>query len=390
MERLPLVGPLKPALLSRPTRDTLLRAMLVFRWLTFVWIMGTYIYEVWERSSATSLLPNRIIERAPVAHPAVGFVLFAALLAILIFITWYYFADPPRLLQPFAVLSEIAVCALLLGLDVWVYGATDHAQSLPSVYPVASIFTVAMAAGTRASIATGVGYGAARYVGFAFGSPEGNWSLDHIASFVLLVVTAWVSSYLLERMVSSDRAITSFRAREEVARTLHDGVLQTLAVIQRRSDDGELVKLARTQELELREYLFRGASESADLAATLREIARSAEERFGLIVQVIAAPDLEPGSPERIHALKGAVTEALNNAHKHGAATRVTVYAEPAEEAEWEAFVSVKDDGSGFEVSEANLGQGLKGSITARVQDAGGQVEIDGRPGRGAEVRLWL
>ena len=130
MDRLPVVGPLKPALLARPTRDTLLRGMLVFRWLTLVWILGTYVYEVWERSSSKSLLPNRVIERVPVAHPVVGFVLFGALIAIVLFMTWSYFTDPVRLLQPFAVLSEIAVCASLLGLDIWVYGATDHAQAL--------------------------------------------------------------------------------------------------------------------------------------------------------------------------------------------------------------------------------------------------------------------
>ncbi len=390
MERLPLVGPLRPALLSRPSRDTLFRAMLVFRWLTMVWIVGTYIYEVWERSSTKSLLPNRVVERVPVAHPVVGFVLFGALLATLCYITWYYFTNPDRLLRPFAVISEIAACALLLGLDSWVYGADDHAQSLVSVYPIASIFTVGMAAGTRASLATGFGFGAALYVGFVFGLDSGNWSLGHIAAFVLFVVTAWVSSYFLERLVSSDKAIASFRAREEVARTLHDGVLQTLAVIQRRSDDDELRKLARTQELELREYLFRGDADDDDLATALRETARAAEERFGMAVQVIAAPDLEPGSPDRIHALKGAVTEALNNAHKHGSASKVTVYAEPAPEPEWEAFVSVKDNGSGFELSGADLGQGIKGSITARVQNLGGQVEVDGRLGRGAEVKLWL
>ena len=390
MDSLPLVGPLRPALVSRPTRDTLLRGMLVFRWLTFAWIMGTYIYEVLERGSTISIIPDRVTERAPIAHPVVGFVLFAALLASLVYLTWYYFVEPSRLLQPFAVLSEIAICALLLGLDIWVYGATDHAQALPSVYPVASIFTVGMAAGTRAAMATGIGYGASRYLGLIFGYDGGNWSLDHISSAVLFCVTAWVSAYLLERMVSSDKAITSFRAREEVARTLHDGVLQTLAVIQRRSDDAELVKLARTQEHELREYLFNGAAESNDLASTLREAARNAEERYGLLVQVIAAPDLDPGSSDRVHALKGAVTEALTNAHKHGGANKVTIYAEPAEREGLEAFVSVKDDGAGFEMSDVRLGEGLKGSITARVVDAGGQVEIDGRPGRGAEVKLWL
>jgi signal transduction histidine kinase len=247
-----------------------------------------------------------------------------------------------------------------------------------------------MAAGTRAAVATGFGFGASRYLGLVFGFDGSAWSLDHVASFVLFVVTALVSAYLLERMVASDKSISTFRAREEVARTLHDGVLQTLAVIQRRSDDDELVKLARTQEHELREYLFSGAEKSVDLGASLREVARRAEERYGFRVEVVIAPDLSSGTADRIHALKGAVTEALTNAHKHGGATKVTVYAEPASEHSWEAFVSVKDNGSGFDASAVNLGEGLTRSITERVHEAGGQVEVDGRPDRGAEIKLWL
>lgn len=390
MDSLPLVGPLRPALVSRPTRDTLLRGMLVFRWLTMVWLVSTFVYEVWDRGPNGLPIPDKVENRLEVQHPAIGFVLLGALFASLVWITWLYFSDPARILTPTTVLSEIALCALLLGLDVWVYGSPEHAQALPSVYPVASIFTVGMAAGSRAAVATGFGFGASRYVGLVFGFDGSNWSLDHVASFVLFVVTALVSAYLLERMVASDKSISTFRAREEVARTLHDGVLQTLAVIQRRSEDSELIKLARTQEHELREYLFSGDETSVDLGASLREAARKAEERYGFRVQVVVAPDLQAGTADRIHALKGAVTEALTNAHKHGKATKVTVYAEPAGQDQWEAFVSVKDDGCGFDSENASSGEGLKRSITNRVLEAGGQVEIDGRPGRGAEIKLWL
>ena len=90
----------------------------------------------------------------------------------------------------------------------------------------------------------------------------------------------------------------------------------------------------------------------------------------------------------RVVGFAGAVAEALTNASKHGRAGRATVYAEPGDDDA--AFVSVKDDGSGFDPATIARGQGLHGSITGRITDAGGRVEIDGRPGRGTEVRIWL
>jgi signal transduction histidine kinase len=205
---------------------------------------------------------------------------------------------------------------------------------------------------------------------------------------VLLAVSGWVIGYMLRRLAETDRYISAFRAREEVARTLHDGVLQTLAVIQRRSTDDELVALARSQEHELRDYLFGSSAVEEDLAAGLRSAARRAEQRYGIRVQVVAAPDLPNGSQETIQRITAAVGEALTNAAKHGDARSATVYAEP--EGDGSVFVSVKDDGDGFDQNTVVEGEGLSRSIRGRMAEVGGRVEVDGRPGRGTEVRMWL
>ncbi len=382
-----IIGPLRAAKISPPTRHTLLRGLLAFRWLAGLWMLSVFCWEVWDRRGS----------RGPgVDHPAIGLLLLGLALAFTVWLTLQYRVRPDALTAPAPILVEIVIAATLLAADVWVYGA-EHSQALPTIWPLGVIFTVAIAAGTRPAVVTGIGLGLSRYLGWLAFVPPGDtpWSLSRVASTVLFALGGWVAGYLVEQQEEADRSISAFRAREEVARTLHDGVLQTLAVIQRRSDDAALVELARSQELELRQFLFDGRSvldgptgTDDGLAMTLRMVARRIEEREGLRVEVVCAPDLPAGEHRRNHAVAGAVAEALTNASKHGRAGRATVYAEPGDDAL--VFVSVKDDGCGFDPATVARGQGLDGSITDRVVDAGGRVEIDGRPGRGTEVRIWI
>ncbi len=378
--RLPLLGEIDRPALARPTRIGLLRTLLIYRWLTASWAAGLFVYEIWDR--------NRQATKLAVAHPGAGLGLMAVLLAFMVWLTFEYNRDADRTLRPVFVLTEIAIGTTMLLADVWVYGSPDHSQSLPSVWIIAAIINVAIVAGQQPAVLTGIGLGLARNIGWMPYKTDGIWSLTRIATLVLLTVAGWVAGYVMHRLGEADDEISAFKAREEVARTLHDGVLQTLAVIQRRSDDAQLVGLARVQEHELREYLFGGSSVEDDIAAALRAAARRAEQRHGLRVDVITAPDLPEGSDDVIHALGSAVGEALTNAVKHGAATKATVYAEPIDEDT--IFVSVKDDGTGFDTSLVEEGQGLTSSIRGRLGDLGGRVEIDGRPGRGAEIRMYL
>ncbi len=368
------------ARVSPPTRRSLLKGMIAYRWLTIAWAAGVFTWEVvWRRESDAV---------ADVAHPLVGFALAAAAVLFTGALTVQFNRDPDVLLRPSFVLAEIALATTMLLADTWVFGSSDHPQTLPSVWVVGAVGAVAIAGGRRAAVVAGAGMGFARYVGLAPLTGIRESLFRGLSTTVLLAVSGWVMGYLLERLAETDRFISAFRAREEVARTLHDGVLQTLAVIQRRSTDHELVDLARSQEHELRDYLFGATSVDADLASGLRAAARRAEERFGLRVQVVAAPDLPDGSDDVIQRLSAAVGEALTNAAKHGEAATVTVYAEPGDDGS--VFVSVKDDGVGFDHHAVAEGEGLSRSIRGRLVEAGGRVEVDGRPGRGTEVRMWL
>jgi signal transduction histidine kinase len=175
-----------------------------------------------------------------------------------------------------------------------------------------------------------------------------------------------------------------------MARDLHDGVLQTLALIERRSPSDEVARLARDQERELRSYLFADGGRPQTLAAGLRAVAARAERSWpALAVTVTVSEDVPPLPLDAVAAATGATAEALTNAARHGHAQRVVVFAD-LDDAGGGLFLTVKDDGAGFDAGQVREGTGMARSIRGRVEQVGGRVEFASTPGDGAEVRITI
>ncbi len=187
----------------------------------------------------------------------------------------------------------------------------------------------------------------------------------------------------------AERQEATARAREELSRALHDGVLQTLALVQRQASDPALAQVARDTDRELRAFLYGSAEPrpATRLADALSASANDAGRRFGTSPALVVDPDLPDLDPEVVAAASGAVSEALANVAKHASAAHVTVYAGIEGD---EVLISVHDDGRGIDAARAGAGAGISGSIQARVVQAGGRVEIRSTPGEGTEVCLWL
>jgi signal transduction histidine kinase len=319
-----------------------------------------------------------VLERDDLRRPALAAALLAGTLA------WS--------LASFAVARplpavDLVVGAVLLAADRHVYDG-EHPQSFGGAWPLAPALAAGVCWGPAGGAATGVVLGAARWAG-AGGEPA---VISLVSSTVLFVLAGVVAGDVATRLRRAESAVAAARAREEVARTLHDGVLQTLAVVQRRAagTDAELAALARDQERELRAWLTGDTAGTApDLATALRDAARRVEEVHGLRTTVVVADDLPDVATATVAAVAGAVGEALVNAAKHAGGTRATVYAEPTDDG-GEVFVSVKDDGHGFDDAATAPGLGTTRSIRGRVAEVGGRVEVDGNPGRGTEVRVWV
>ncbi len=242
------------------------------------------------------------------------------------------------------------------------------------------------------------GFGIALVLGAALLFLYANGALGQARDVVLAVVVAGTALALilapfllrLGRNLAAERSerIRS-QERAEVAAHLHDSVLQTLALMQKRaSDPKEVAALARRQERELRSWLFDEETERGDsLAAALEGVAAEVEDAHGVAIDIVAVGDRS--LDEQGVALVAATREALTNAAKFaGDEAPIAVYAEMGADA---AQVFVRDRGPGFDAAAIPADRrGVRESIIARMERHGGKATIRSTPGAGTEVELSL
>ncbi|MFP5320324.1 MAG: sensor histidine kinase [Acidimicrobiia bacterium] len=286
---------------------------------------------------------------------------------------------------------ELAVGALLVAADDWVLDE-QRPQSFGGVWPVAGVLAVAVRSGPRPAALAGVGLGAARGIGEVLAG-RGEWSPSRVLAIastgVLFALAGWAAAWAAQRLRSAERLVARSEARAEVAAELHDGVLQTLAVIQRRSGDDELVRLARSQEAALRRYLADPPDDpggAAPVEGVLRAAAADAADRFGLRVEVAAVPPLPALGAAAAGVLRGAIGEGLANVAKHAGTDRAVLFAEADDAC---LLVSVQDHGDGFDAA-AVTERGLEASVRRRVDRLGGTVDVRSRPGAGTTLTIEL
>jgi len=202
-----------------------------------------------------------------------------------------------------------------------------------------------------------------------------------------IVAGPWVWS-LIEDLRTERRARIRSEEKADMAAHLHDSVLQTFALIQRTDDPKRMVTLARSQERELRSWLFdEEATNTQTLRGALSDAANSVEEAHDVPVSVVVVGDSSLPL-DRQTALVGAATEAMMNAAKHSGADRVSVFAE-AKDGTVDVFVT--DQGKGFDVDSIDGDRrGVAESIKGRMVRHGGVAIIDSEPEVGTEIHLTM
>lgn len=210
-----------------------------------------------------------------------------------------------------------------------------------------------------------------------------------VAALVVLGVSVLFAP-VLGRMGSDlfDERRLRIRSEEkaEMAAHLHDSVLQTLTLIQKRSADPEVVGLARRQERELRTWLFEDQAINPNLGfrSSLERELGEVEGIQGVAIELVVVGDT-PVDPD-VNALIKAAREAATNAAKHSKSDRIDVFAEVGRT---ELTCFVRDHGAGFDPRDVKSDRaGIRDSIYSRIERHGGTAAIHSEIGRGTEVEL--
>jgi signal transduction histidine kinase len=212
-----------------------------------------------------------------------------------------------------------------------------------------------------------------------------------IAAIVVVLGPWWLR--IARDLVVERQARVRAEERADMAARVHDSVLQTLALIQRRADQPQqVIQLARAQERELRSWLFDGRApgtvDGADLtlAAGVRLIQQEVEAQHGVAVEAVTVGDCP--LDDDLGALLAAAREATVNAVKWSGARVVSLFAE-VEPAEVSLFV--RDRGRGFDPAAVPADRkGLAESIHARMARRGGSATVRSVLREGTEVSLRM
>lgn len=359
-----------------PVQDTMLRALGILRVVVLLNAVGIYLVHV-----------------DGYEHPRTGALVIAALAGWTGFVVWAY--GTPSRRTPWLLVPDLLVAVAAIAISPYVKGPGLNA-TVPGFWVMGVVLAWAVlwrwAGGLTAAIVVSV----------ADLSIREDFTQKAYGNIFLLVLGGAIVGFLsglLQQMAAqrdrAERAAAAAEERQRLARVVHDGVLQALALVQRRGpelggDGVELGRLAGEQEVRLRGLV---QQDSRDLVAPLGDL-----DLVQLLstLQTATVHVASPGQPvvlpaERASEVLAAVESCLSNVRHHvGREAEAWVLLEELED-RW--LVSVRDDGPGIpegrlEASAEEGRLGVQQSIVGRLRDLGGTATVHSVPGQGTEWEL--
>lgn len=302
----------------------------------------------------------------------------------------YQVARPTR-----AVVSlDTAVTVAIL--VFWHVGAVTAPRysSIPTTWAVGAPLATAIWGGPVTGLVSGVLVGIAAILGHP-ALDTTSWTLP-----VGIVLAATGVGYLVNivrhSLIDRDTAVATatMAERDRLARVIHDGALQVLALVEREGASlgprgASLAREASEQGRALRALLQGGdVVRDASGQVTRRDLAAVLDRHAGEKVTVSAMADAILIDAVAAGEVDAAVTEALTNVERHaGPDARAWILLEHVGD---EAIISIRDDGVGADpaviTTAGDRGRlGVEASILGRIDALGGNVRLRAARGKGVE-----
>ena len=337
--------------------------------------------------------------RESLDHPGAAVAVLAGMAVWTAFVTWAY-AAPQRRRAPLLV-ADLLVALVAIAASPYIKG-DDLRATLPGFWVMAVVLAWAIHWRWQGGLV------AATVVSVADLAVRSEITQTNYSNIFLLMlggpIVGFLSGLLQEMARDRDRAERSAAAaaeRARLARVVHDGVLQVLALVQRRGAElggeaAELGRLAGEQEVALRALVQTQETSGAGAPAGQRDLAMLVT---GL--QARTTPKVEVAVPGNPVPVEGAVAEevvalvraCLHNVTDHvGSDARAWVLLEDLGD---QVAVSVRDDGPGIaggrlDEAAAEGRLGVSESIRGRVAGLGGTATLTSAPGQGTEWEFTI
>jgi signal transduction histidine kinase len=318
-------------------------------------------------------------------HPTLGLAVTVGLVAWTAVALWLYDASERR--TAWLLVADLAVAAAAIALTPWVK-TPDFNATIPGFWVMGALLAWAIHWHWRGGLAAAAVLSA---VDLALRDhvDQGNYG-----NVFLILLGGAIVGYMcesLQRMAAerdaAERARAAAEERTRLARAVHDGVLQVLAMVQRRGtaaggDWADLGRLAGAQERSLRSLIRQQDTVAArpggttDLAGALEALGTGHPVRVEVATPGASVPVPSPVADELVAVVKACLDNVA--AHAGDAATAwVLLEATPHSVA-----VSVRDDGPGIapgrlEAAAAHGRLGVASSIRGRVAELGGTADVE-------------
>jgi|GEM_PF-2314923 len=230
-----------------------------------------------------------------------------------------------------------------------------------------------------------------------------NWSKKKLqASYwaASILALGLVTAFIIQRRQRS-HSLNQLRVR--ITRDLHDEVGSNLGSISLSAEQlrhlaaepevkdelGDLSLMAREACASLREVVWVIDQGSIRLPALITKLAERAERVLTEVELSVETPDNCPDTIVSLTFKRHLIMffkEAVHNCPRHAQAQKVTVAVECGEK---EVFITVCDDGVGFDPSKSSAGWGVN-NMKQRAQEMGGRMDLKSTPGEGTSIVLRL